>query len=662
MPETIWKKLGERDISLLDKIKTNDTWLDFSKWFTYKNPDLDNVHNSPSETKELNRKKAEKYLWEEIKDKKLTEEEIKTRTDSMTIQQAKWFNEKAKTDEYDLNTLYSYIDHRDERKNPNAEWILMYEKKGSTIWDSINRWPMSRIGGTLIWWEWLWRITEWIWNYQFNKTMDKYLPEDVSRLVRYTKYENVPELLSKSLVETEEQITKTEQRLWKSFESRLINWWVSDDIRQNLEELYARRDAIKESLNAVESTKKNLPKEKPETARETAKRMKLRWSDLNAAWQAATESSVYYTTEIAPIYKQVKAKFNMWDIFDWLTKNDFQWITEWEWEDMKKIISKEKEAYSKYSDISVEELHKTLDDFDLSKSRLKWEEAKWLNAQLKDVVHTKINNMIDEAVERELPWRWFKNKKLVYNNMRNIEDELKDYAVSWWKRKSQSALKNLRDSTTRSIKIKRWLWTNLRIAWQYRPSTFIKKVIDRFKKEPQKIVEKWKEIVDKWIESPTVKKVVENKKLVNPKSATQPKLFWSPMDFATVALWDMLEMWWLESPLEILTEIASYALETNKLNNQNWTNLPLYDIEKSYINQNTYNWLTPEERVKKYKEIHWYDLPWHWDYPSLWIYNDESIYEQDWYKKLLEEEKTREENYKNTIEDIDIEELLNSIK
>lgn len=674
MPETIWKKLWERDISLLNKLQTNNASLDFSKWFTYKNTDLDNVHSSPSETKELNRKKAEKYIWEEIKNKKLAEDEIKNRTDSMTIQQAKWFNQKAQTDEYDLNTLYTYIDHWDERKNPYAEWIWMYEKKGSNIWDSINRkpawWTLWILGA----WEWLWMLSEWIWNYQFNKTMDKYLPEDVARLVRYTKYENVPELLSKSLAETEEQIMKAEQRLWKSVEKRLINWWVSDDIRQNLEALYARRDTIKESLEAIESTKTKLPSEKPETARETAKRMKLRWSDLNAAWQAATESSVYYATEIAPLYKQVKTKFNMWDIFDSLTKDDFPWLDEDEWNNMKELIDKKKEAYSKYKNISAEELHKKLWDFDLSKQRIKWEESKWLNAQFKDAVHTKINNILDETVERELPWQWIKNKKLTYSNMKNLEDELKDYAVSWWKRKAQSIVKDLKDATTRSIKIKRWLWTTLRTAWQYRPSTFIMKVIDRFKKEPQKVIEKGKEIVEKWTESPTVKKIVENKKLVNPKSATQPKLFWSPMDFATVALWDMLEMWWLESPLEVLTEIASYALETYNLNKERWQDLPLYDKENSYVNQNPYNWMSRNDRGEKLIDMKWYDFLKEWSaYNQLWdkiyraawldeLQSDKSMYEQDWYKALLEDETKSDKKYRESIKDADIEKILNSIK
>jgi hypothetical protein len=53
--------------------------------------------------------------------------------------------------------------------------------------------------------------------------MDKYLPEDAARLVRHTKYENVPETLSEKLAETNEQIKKAEERLKKSQKGKLIN-------------------------------------------------------------------------------------------------------------------------------------------------------------------------------------------------------------------------------------------------------------------------------------------------------------------------------------------------------------------------------------------------------------------------------------------------------
>lgn len=615
MSESVWKKFWLVDDSVVEsKAWNKSSALNFSKWFTYQEQDLNNVKSTPEELKKSNRMRTEKYIGEKIPTKKMNDEEIDSYFKWLTAEQAKWIYNKANTNEFDQNTLVAYVNHRDEWKNPNAEWTWMFEKKGSSSWDSSYWKPLWRTAWALWGSEVVWRSMSAIWNYQFNRTMDKYLPEDVSRLTRYTKYEKVPNVLSQKLAETNEQIEKAEKRLGKSMKNKLLNWWVNDETRRNLEELYARRDAINDALKAMEDTKQKLPSEKPETARETAKRMNLKWNDLRAAWQAATTSSVYYTTEIAPLYKQVKARFNMWDIFDSLTKDDFPWLTESEWQDMKNVINKEKSAYSKYTDMSAEELHKKLSDFDLSKQRIKWEESKWLNAQFKDAVHTKINNLLDDAVERELPWQSIKNKKLVYNNMLNIENELKDYAVSWWKRKSQTMLKDLRDSTTRSIKIKRWLWTNLRKAWDAITPT----------KQAAKLVDKVKNLISKLKSTATVatEKTVEAvnpKNLIDPKNFNQPKLLWNePVQTLQLLewlwwLWDSMLWWWTN-----VWDIAEKIWEIPAVNAANvnddllWTSYQwslLSEEEKPYymqeILEEIYPWetFTIEEAEELYKQL-----------------------------------------------------------
>ena len=536
------------DDSLLNMLpNSHGSALSFSKWFDYQDQNLNDVQLTPEEARKSNRIKTEKYIWETIPTKKMTKDEIDSYFDWLTTEQVRWILEKANTNEYDQNTLVAYVNHRDEWENPNADWIWMFEKKGSS--SSRSYWkPLGWVAWTFGATEGVWRSMSAIWNYQFNRTMDKYLPEDVSRLVRHAKYENAPEVLSEKLAETNEQIKKAEQRLWKSVKNKLINWWVDEETRRNLEELYARRDSIKESLDAIESTKKKLPTEKPETARETAKRMKLKWSDLKAAWQASVQSSVYYTTELAPMYKQVKTKFNMWSVFDSLTKEDFPWLTESEWNDLKEIINKEKEAYSKYGELSAEEFHKKMWDFDLSKQKIKWEDPTWLTAKFKDAVHTKMNNLLDEVVERELPWQNFKNKKLTYNNMLNIENELKDYAVSWWKRKSQSMLKDLKDSTTRSVKIRRGLGTNLRTAWEkITPTKQLPKIIDWIKNLVSKIKNATATTTENVVEK-TVN-AVNPKNLINPNNFKQPKLLgWDPVSTLQLLewLWEMWDsmLWW----------------------------------------------------------------------------------------------------------------------
>lgn len=616
MSENVWERLSLTHNSLINKAKSHNSALDFSSWFDYQEQNLSKVNPTPDELKKSNRMRTEKYIWEKIPTKKMTQKEIDSYVNWLTVEQAKWVYKMAETDEFDQNTIVAYVNHRDEWKNPNAQWTWMFEKKGSASGDESYWKPIGWVAWTLGTLEGVWRTLGAFWNYQFNRTMDKYLPEDAARLVRHTKYENVPETLSEKLAETNEQIKKAEERLKKSQKGKLINWWVDDETRKNLEELYARRDSIKETLDAIESTKKNLPSEKPETARETAKKMKLKWSDLNAAWQAATKSSVYYTTEIAPMYKQVTTTFNMWDIFDSLTKEDFPWLTEWEWEDMKKVISKEKEAYSKYTNLSAEELHKKMWDFDLSKQRIKWEEAKWINAQFKDAVHTKINNMLDEAVERELPWQKFKNKKLIYNNMLNIEKELKDYAVSWWKRKEQSMWKDFKDSTTRSATIRRWLWTSLRTAEEkITPTKQIPKIINAIKSLASKFKKTATTAVKETAEA------VNPKNLVDPKNFTQPKLmWWEPIQTLQLLewLWEMWNsmLWWNTQVWDIAEKIweipavkAADLLDETMRTSYQWSLLS--EEEKPYYMQDIleelYPWKTftieeAEEIYRKLKE------------------------------------------------------------
>ena len=538
-------------------LNQNNNSLDFSKWFTYNNQDLDNVHNSADEIKELNDERFSQYLWVKISKEPVSKEDwnkfANWLTDSQTDIVLNLMNQWVSK-----NAIMAYVPLADNYKNPTSwVWVWLFEKRTeSREGKNLGNTKSSALNKTLktLWWitwwaEIAWRLSLWVWNYQLNKTLDKYLPEDVSRSVRYTKYEEVPKILNEKLKETEEQIKKAESRLIKAQWKKLVKWEVNEEITNNMKDLYARRDSLKETISAMEETKKNLPSEKPETAREAAKKMNLWWDDVKAAGKAATEKSVYYTTEIAPIYKQIDTKFSIPDIIWELKKEDFSWITEWEWKKLKELINEEIEAYWDYKNISIEDLHKKLDDFDLSKSALRWEESKWITAQFKDAVYTKINNLIDETVEREMPWLNFKEKKLHYNNMWNVEKKLKEYAVSWWKRKLDQWLVWTVKDSVRSTNIRRWLWTTARNIWETITPT--KRIYWRIKNIANKI--KNSSTIKKAAESPVVKEVIESKKF------TQPKLFW----------WDpiwtiqLLELWW---------EIWDSLL---------WWNTQLWEVSKS---------------------------------------------------------------------------------
>ena len=585
-------------------LNQDNSSLDFSKWFTYKDQNLDNVHNSADEIKELNDERFSQHLWVEISKEPVSKEDWNKFANWLTDKQTdivlnlmnQWVSK---------NAIMAYVPLADNYQNPTSwVWVWLFEKKTeSREGKNFSNTKPSALWKTIkwIWWalwtlESVWRTFSLIWNYQLNKTLDKYLPEDVSRSVRHTKYEEVPKILNEKLKETEQEIKKAESRIVKAQWKRLVKWEVSEEITNNMKDLYARRDSIKETISAMEETKKNLPSEKPETARETAKKMDLWWDDAKAAGKAATEKSVYYTTEIAPIYKQIDTRFSIPDILSELKKEDFSWITEWEWKKLKELINEEIEAYWDFTDISIEDLHKKLDDFDLSKAALKWEDSKWIVTQFKDAVYTKINNLIDETVEREMPWLNFKEKKLIYNNMWNVEKELKEYAVSWWKRKlSQWLAWTVKDSV-RSTNIRRWLWTSARKVWETITPTkriywWIKNIANKIKNSST---------IQKAIESPTVKKAIEA------KNFSQPKLFW----------WDpiwtiqLLELWW-----EIWDSIIGQPTQLWEVTSHLW-DIPWVQAMKEMeeLSDAAYQrWLIKEEDKPMYiKEIidweYWTDI------------------------------------------------------
>lgn len=549
MTESIWKRFNQQDSSLSKLLIRDESDLNFSKWFTYKDQNLDNVHNSADEMKEINRTKLEGYIWEKIPTKQMTDEEISTYFNWLTDQQARWIWNKAKTNEYDQNTLVSYVNHWDEWVNPYAEWTWMYEKKTNATNNekSSNLWKWA----AWIWWlEVLGKARSIVWEYLLKKTLDKYLPEDISRLIRDARYEEVPGILSKELKNTEWEIAKAETRLNKIKWNRLVNAWVNEEIRLNLEELYARRDSIKETISSMNETKKNLPGEKPKTAAQTANDVKwMYWSDLNAAKNTAVDAQVYYTKEIAPIYKQTKTRFSIPEILWELKKSDFPWKTEWQWKEIQEMISKEIEAYADYVDISAEELHNKLDDFNLDKEAIKWEDPKWITSAFKKAAYTKINNAIDEAIEAELPWRWIKNKRIEYNNRLNLVKEFWDYAVEWWKRKpEQWIIKDIIDAI-KSPTVKRTIWQWFKKSWEaIRPYNYtIKPIINLIKKTKNQVSTTAKKIEEKASEI-----IQKTKWWVNTiaKDFKQPKLFWwDPIGTLQLfewlwALWDSVLWWW----------------------------------------------------------------------------------------------------------------------
>ena len=459
---------------------------------------------------------------------------------------------------------------------------------------------------TTLWAELWWWTLSWIWNYLENKTWDKTTPEDASRYIRYVKYENAPNKLVTELSNVDSQIREIEENLSTAWESV-----DKDSMEKQLKELNAKKSSIEETIEQMNKTKTNLPQWKPETVRETAKSMWLGWWDLDAAWKAATESSVYYATEIKPYLKMSDKRFDVSKILKEITREDLN-VSAWMWEDMQALLNKEIAANAWATNVSLEELDKIWNQFRLSSKRLAWENSNSLQQQLYDEIHTKINNLVNKIVEEENPWAWFTNKNQKYSNMLKAEEQAKDYAVKWGKRTLwQWVSEDIKKITTKNPKVLRW-WKWLNVAWEaIRPSTYIIKLIKKLGNKTSKIKDTAKTVLDNGAD--------KLKNGVNPKSFKQPKLlWWDPVWTLQLLewlweLWDSI-LWWETTVWDVANIIwqipwieAANAVDDVLQTSYEWSLLrdedkPLYMKE---ILEEIYPWETfsLEEAEKMYKTL-----------------------------------------------------------
>lgn len=188
MAELLWKRLKTSKIrDLLEDspvINTKNTdELNFSKWFTYQDQNLSNVHNSAQDVEELCHERMEKFLWKRISTKKVSNEEISS--------YIKWLDSKQKRifsslydDGCSFNDAVAYMDAYNENpdlfKNPTAPWVWKFEEKPST-WQSILQAPIDIVtwlprlfnewkNAILAWWlKMAWEDADYV---------DKYFEED----------------------------------------------------------------------------------------------------------------------------------------------------------------------------------------------------------------------------------------------------------------------------------------------------------------------------------------------------------------------------------------------------------------------------------------------------------------------------------------------------
>ena len=419
------------------------------------------------------------------------------------------------------------------------------------------------------------------------------------------------------------------------------------------------------------------------------------WRGVEGAGEALSNARIYYAEELKPYLRLSKTEWNIPEILKSLTAKDLG-IDEWLWQDAKALINKEIEAYAKDTKASLERVHEIMTDFKLSNKKIGWESADWVRKSMNDAIHTKLRNIVNQTLDAENPWFNANSKTAKYGRLLEGAWELKDKAIARWKSSWNSSFREDLMKLIRSPRGQKAIWKW--VEWfgkHLKPTTYIKWLLDKIRGNKEAVIKKWEEILNSQLNNvksnveSTVKnaketvvkntknsvgklknKVVESVKS-NPKSFRQPKL-----NFGAIFLWEALDKVGFEMPENVVTELAAYALEMNKLNKEWNRDLPLYDIENSYVNQNPRANMSLDE-IAEYNEknstnylnqlqqdVIWLDAFPDWFQERYGLYDDTTMEEQDWWKALEEEEEKNAKNYKDKIEwltDEDWEVLLKSI-
>ena len=400
MAEKVWKRF---DLSnqLVETSIQRKSWLDLAAWFKYINQDLDNVHNSPDEIKEINRKKAEWYIWEPISTKEISDKEIDAYIDWLTDRQAKWLTDKAQTDEYDINTLFAYINNWDSWKDPYAEWTGMYEKKWASLANDVSNSTAAKWIGWWALWELWWYWIEKFWKRLYN-SVTPYAKDDVPTLVSNA---NAKPLMDK--------IDSEIARIWEEIETLKAKWWSEEEI-QKLQNAY-------DQLLKQKNSRSTEPKQ---TIRDFVREEWYAWSNMNITKDLDLDKDTLWITDIEEKMAMSNERFKKSDILSSLTREDF-WVSEAAWEkEYKPIIDEYIEFYSnKWDDtlLSLQEwkneIWKTFDYNEMG------EKISSTKNNIKSRVQDKIWDTIKNQLETEYPWQWMSEKVTKYWKLKEAGDE-----------------------------------------------------------------------------------------------------------------------------------------------------------------------------------------------------------------------------------------------
>lgn len=486
----------------------------------------------------------------------------------------------------------------------------------SSIWSNIpTAWK---------WWLKLW-LLEWWWalgeNFWKNLQTSSVNRSQLDR-IQNVSYNSKTWELSK----WEEEVKKMKKEL----DEWIKNWENQDWIDKKKAQIY---DAEKE----IERLSKA---EKPIDSREILNKYGITWNEEEIAGKARWQSKFLWKSKVDPLIEGVEETIDIEKFFSELSPEDL-WIKESRLQKQyKEILDDYLESYAWKNEVTLKEAREIYNSLpDLSDDAIKGDIPLQAEKRIADRFKTFLQNSTKDALKKQYPDKVEYIDEL-FNDISKLKAQ-EESAVKWSSLKgkkfkfsdlfSKKWRAKLLDKTSVRTKVGKWIEN---VSHAIRPTTWLKWLVNF-------ISGNWD-----WINK--ILNKVKNS-VWDAAGSEGKSMGWDVMDL--LIAW-ILEEAWLEPWIFPIGEIAAYAYEMNKQNKKNWTNLPLYDEENSYVNQNpnSKEWWPLTSVVKRNKRV------------FSDVLDNSDIENQEWYKALKEAEENAANKYDENISESDILELLNSLE
>lgn len=561
MAERLWKNIANIGslIKRDDNVNKEQDWLDFSKWFSYKNQDLSNVHNSAEEISSINRRKMEQYLGMEISKEEPSDDYIMEYAKSLTWERSKIANNLAEQ-WYDFNESVAYLDNYERLWfiNPMWKWLELF-KTDNSKWTSFEK-VERNIWKTLLSSETLWFIWNELWDAWFRK-MTRPTDMDVQKSVTDDRTKG------KYSSAKEQYDNITEQLKWMS---------ESDEKYADLKK---KQEYRKSEMN-------RLDREMRPTTVDVLEEEKLSWSDYDLAVDTDVRAYEKWTQELEWVFDKATVNYRKQDFIDKLTRESFPNVSDEAWEKYyKPKIEDMKKIYSDADAIDLRWLEQWKKQYKPSQESLVWDYATSAEKAINDKMYYMLGDEVKKWLEATEKWAWAIYKKywLLEESAGTYLDKLKT---------------DLPKEKTKATKKEWWKWFKRDFAaWMrdksnyLRPSYWAEKaenvLVNKLwlsaeaAKTITKWVEKWENFISKawkfwWRYVAAVMPLLDTLALIDELTATEKRYQLSP-DYIRLQQKKLWKLWF--------DEWTYYEWWTE----EDWENAWLWqDVIRNYLDSTDY--------------------------------------------------------------------------